>query len=114
MTVTEIEKALKTLTEALEFASQAQWDEYKFKIARDACIQRFKYCIELSWKTSMKMLGSQTRFAKPAIREMARSDLLYRCKELLSVKIVLEKLAEIRKIEEFLMLLIQIAYGNRL
>ncbi|MAV91355.1 MAG: hypothetical protein CL676_08025 [Bdellovibrionaceae bacterium] len=76
LTTAEFEKALKTLGEALDFANQVQSDECKFKIARDACIQRFEYCIELSWKTSMKLLGSQTKFAKPAIREMARSDLI--------------------------------------
>jgi len=41
-----------------------------------ACIQRFEYCIELSWKISMKKIGSQTKFPKPAAREMARADLV--------------------------------------
>lgn len=72
----ELEKVLKTLDEALNFAKQSQTNEVQFKIARDACIQRFEYCIELSWKVAMKELGSQTKFAKPAIREMARADLI--------------------------------------
>lgn len=46
------------------------------KAFRDACIQRFEYCIEFSWKFSMKILGSTTAAAKPAIREMARNNLI--------------------------------------
>jgi hypothetical protein len=42
------------------------------KALRDSCIQRFEFCIELSWKTSIKILGLQTRAPKPAIREMAK------------------------------------------
>lgn len=72
----ELEKALKTLFQALDFAEASKKSEEQFKIARDACIQRFEYCVELSWKISMKMLGSQTKFAKPAVREMARADLI--------------------------------------
>lgn len=48
----------------------------QFKIARDACIQRFEYCIELSWKVAVKKLGSTPKFPKQAIREMARADLI--------------------------------------
>lgn len=72
----ELEKALHTLNEALKFSEQSQKNEIQFKIARDACIQRFEYSIELSWKIAMKKLGSQTKFAKPAIREMARAGLI--------------------------------------
>ncbi|NCN41779.1 hypothetical protein GW916_11090 [bacterium] len=76
ISVDELEKALATLNLALDFAEKVQENEDQFKITRDACIQRFEYCIELSWKVSMKKLGSQTKFAKPAIREMARGDLI--------------------------------------
>ena len=72
----ELQKALDTLHEALNFSKKVETDPTIYKIARDACIQRFEYCIELSWKTSVKALGSQTKFAKPAIREMARADLI--------------------------------------
>lgn len=72
----EFEKALSTLIEALDFADHVKNNLSQFKIARDACIQRFEYCIELAWKTSMKALGSQVKFAKPAVREMARADLI--------------------------------------
>lgn len=74
--VEELEKAFETLNVALDFAEKCRENEEQFKITRDACIQRFEYCIELSWKVSMKKLGSQTKFAKPAVREMARADLI--------------------------------------
>lgn len=76
ISLTELENAARTLSEALRFAAQSKNNEIQFKIARDACIQRFEYCIELAWKISMKQLGSQTKFAKPAVREMARGDLI--------------------------------------
>jgi len=76
ISIEELQKALKTLEEALLFAEQNQANEVQFKIARDACIQRFEYCIELSWKVSIKMLGSNTKFPKQAVREMARADLI--------------------------------------
>lgn len=72
----ELKKAIDTLGEALNFAQQSTNNEIQFKIARDACIQRFEYCIELCWKVSMKKIGAQTKFAKPAIRDMARADLI--------------------------------------
>ena len=74
--IAELEKAAQTLQEALEFSRQVAGDDIKFKIVRDACIQRFEYCVELAWKVSMRKLGSQTKFAKPAVREMARGDLI--------------------------------------
>ena len=74
--IAELEKAAETLHEALEFSRQVAGDDIKFKIARDACIQRFEYCVELAWKVSMRKLGSLTKFAKPAVREMARGDLI--------------------------------------
>jgi nucleotidyltransferase substrate binding protein (TIGR01987 family) len=74
--ITELEKAASTLTEALKFADQSKTNDVQFRIARDACIQGFEYCIELAWKVSMRKLGSQTKFAKPAVREMARADLI--------------------------------------
>jgi len=74
----ELDKAILTLSDALSFAelSKTLANQTQFKIARDACIQRFEYCIELSWKISMKKLGSQVKHAKLAIREMARADLI--------------------------------------
>ena len=63
------------MEEALNFAAQNPTPPI-FQIARDACIQRFEYCLELAWKTSMRALGSTNKAAKPAIREMARADLI--------------------------------------
>lgn len=76
ISVEELEKASATLNEALDFAKNNHSHEVQFKIARDACIQRFEYCIELSWKVSVKKLGSLTKFPKQAVREMARADLV--------------------------------------
>ncbi|MBK7963799.1 MAG: nucleotidyltransferase substrate binding protein [Bdellovibrionales bacterium] len=56
---------------------QSNFQDFELQRAlRDACIQRFEYSIELSWKVSMKILGSSTVAAKPAIREMARNSLI--------------------------------------
>ena len=71
-----LKEAIQALGEALHFAHQSVGNETQFKIARDACIQRFEYSIELSWKVSMKKIGSQTKFAKQAVRDMARADLI--------------------------------------
>lgn len=76
ISIEELRKAVQTLDLALQFAQQIKSNEVQFKIARDACIQRFEYCIELSWKVSMKKLGSLVKFPKQAIREMARADLI--------------------------------------
>jgi nucleotidyltransferase substrate binding protein (TIGR01987 family) len=76
VSITQLEKAAATLAEAIHFADKTKSNEVEFKIARDACIQRFEYCIELAWKISLRKLGSQTKFAKPAVREMARGDLI--------------------------------------
>ena len=76
VSVEELIKAADTLSEALLFAEQVKANTVQFKIARDACIQRFEYCIELSWKVSMKKLGSTVKFPKQAVREMARADLI--------------------------------------
>jgi len=37
---------------------------------------RFKICIELAWKVSMKILGLNVSAPNPAIREMARNGLI--------------------------------------
>ncbi len=78
VSLNELAKAIHSLEEALALYRDqtiAQSDIVR-KAFRDACIQRFEYCIELAWKTSMKVLGSTTLAAKPAIREMARNNLI--------------------------------------
>ena len=74
----ELKKAIESLKVALTLYSKSQEenDELARLAFRDASIQRFEYCIELSWKTSMKILGSTAAAAKPAIREMARNNLI--------------------------------------
>lgn len=46
------------------------------KALRDSCIQRFEFCVELSWKISIKILGLGTKAPNPAIREMAQNKLI--------------------------------------
>ncbi len=70
----QFDLAVTLLEKALYLYDHAGGADVDVKQAfRDACIQRFKYCIELSWTTSMKALGSATVAAKPAIQEMARN-----------------------------------------
>lgn len=75
VSIQELEKAINSLDEALELYKSAA-DDSQRRAFRDAAIQRFEFSIELSWKTSMKILGSGTVAAKNAIRDMARSNLI--------------------------------------
>lgn len=75
VSVNEFEKALASLYEAISFTENTD-GPIKFKIARDACIQRFEFCVELAWKNSVKVLGSNATSPKPAIREMAQNNLI--------------------------------------
>jgi nucleotidyltransferase substrate binding protein (TIGR01987 family) len=72
----ELQKAVTSLEESLQLYSKSAPGSAESKAFRDACIQRFEYSIEFAWKVSMKLLGSQTAAAKPAIREMARNNLI--------------------------------------
>ncbi len=73
----ELKKAAESLLEAFQLMNHSSVQDVAVqKALRDACLQRFEYCVELAWKTSMKALGSQTKAAKPAIRDMARSNLI--------------------------------------
>lgn len=76
VSVLEYEKALRSLEEAIDFSKKVAANEVQFKIARDACIQRFEFCVELGWKTSAKILGSSSTTAKPVVREMAQNGLI--------------------------------------
>lgn len=68
VSIEELEKAVKTLDEVLlmEFST----------VVRDATIQRFEFCMELSWKTSKKSMGTTTSAPKQVIREMAQAGLI--------------------------------------
>lgn len=68
VSIEEFEKALKALEEALALP--------KSDIVRDAAIQRFEFCVELSWKTSRKIMGTTTTSPKQVIREMAQNGLI--------------------------------------
>lgn len=74
ISVEEFDLAFEALNFAMEFASKSEGEI--FEIARDACIQRFEFCVELSWKISAKKLGSSSTTAKPVIREMAQNGLI--------------------------------------
>lgn len=65
---TELRKALVSLEKAL--------NEAKNEITRDATIQRFEFCIELSWKTAKKIMGTASTAPKTVIREMAQNNLI--------------------------------------
>lgn len=71
----EFEKALSALAEALIFYDNTKEKSTKI-IARDACIQRFEFCIELAWKTAGKIIGSSSTAANLVIRELARNELI--------------------------------------
>lgn len=64
----ELSKALDSLEKALSVE--------KTDISRDASIQRFEFCVELSWKTARKVMGTSATAPKQVIREMAQSGLV--------------------------------------
>ncbi|MFK8137694.1 MAG: HI0074 family nucleotidyltransferase substrate-binding subunit [Bdellovibrionales bacterium] len=72
----EFNKALSSLKDSMDLYYSEKNNQKSQKAYRDSCIQRFEYSIELSWKTAMKILGSDIRAAKPAVREMARNNLI--------------------------------------
>ena len=48
----------------------------KSEIVRDAVIQRFEFCVELSWKVSKRIMGTSTTAPKDVVREMAQNKLI--------------------------------------
>ncbi len=68
----ELEKALLALKQATD-AFTKQSDQLLKGMLRDAVIQRFEFCVDLAWKSSIKTLGLDTSAPKPAIREMAQA-----------------------------------------
>lgn len=67
--------SLEELSKALISLEQALTAE-KTDISRDASIQRFEFCVELSWKSAKKAMGTSTAAPKQVIREMAQSGLI--------------------------------------
>ena len=64
----ELSKALVSLEIALTVE--------KTDISRDASIQRFEFCVELSWKSARKVMGTSATAPKQVVREMAQSNLI--------------------------------------
>lgn len=65
VSIVELEKVVMALAEALKLP--------KNDIVRDASVQRFKFCVELSWKNAKKVMGTSTSAPKDVIREMAQA-----------------------------------------
>lgn len=70
-------ESLKISSKSLNDAVENQPESLElYKALRDSCIQRFEFCVELSWKTAVKALGLEIKSPTVAIRDMARSDLI--------------------------------------
>lgn len=80
ITLEELKKASKSLTTAQNLLKEALSNSPQHvelhKALRDSCIQRFEFCVELSWKISMKILGLTTKSPNIAIREMAQNNII--------------------------------------
>lgn len=63
------------LTKALESLRIALATPYS-DIVRDAAIQRFEFCIELSWKVLKKKMGTTSVAPKAIIREAATQGII--------------------------------------
>jgi nucleotidyltransferase substrate binding protein (TIGR01987 family) len=48
----------------------------KDEFIRDSVIQRFEFCVELSWKVSKRIMGTSTTAPKDVVREMAQNKLI--------------------------------------
>lgn len=68
MTLDEFERAITRLDEALA--------QPKNDFLRDSVIQRFKFMVELAWKSAKKFMDSQSIAPKVIIREMATQGLV--------------------------------------
>ncbi len=66
--ILELENALKSLDIALGAP--------KNDLNRDATIQRFEFCVELSWKTAKKVMATANSVPKTVIRDMAQQSLI--------------------------------------
>ena len=62
--------AFENAVQKLEQALQQPKNEF----LRDSVIQRFEFCVELSWKTTRKIMGTGTSAPKDVIREMAQNE----------------------------------------
>lgn len=70
-------QALKISKEILRDFQQKEPQNIELhKALRDSCIQRFEFCVELAWKTSMRVLALPTKAPQTAVREMAQNGLI--------------------------------------
>lgn len=70
-------ESLKTAQQLLsKFIVESPQDIELHKALRDSCIQRLEFCVELSWKTSIKILGLNTKSPNVAIRDMAQNAII--------------------------------------
>ena len=80
LTLIELKKASESLKIAQDLLIHSLNKESQnielHKALRDSCIQRFEFCIELSWKISIKILGLNTKSPNIAIRDMAQNNLI--------------------------------------
>lgn len=74
--IAEFEKALISLQDGINLFKNSAPGSPEQKAFRDACIQRFEFCVELAWKTAAKLMGSSSTAANSVIREMARDGLI--------------------------------------
>lgn len=72
----EYVKALGALEEAHEECLLQVVGSKSYKLMRDACIQRFEFCVELGWKVSLKYLGLSGTSPKMAMREMLKANMI--------------------------------------
>lgn len=68
VSIEEFTKVVQRLEDALA--------QEKNEFIRDSVIQRFEFCVELSWKTSRKLMGTSITAPKQVIREMAQNGLI--------------------------------------
>lgn len=62
--INEFIRAVERLQEALQ--------QPKNEFIRDSVIKRFEFCVELSWKTGKKVMGTTTTAPRDVIRELAQ------------------------------------------
>jgi nucleotidyltransferase substrate binding protein (TIGR01987 family) len=76
----EYERAIRSLEISIELFNKSVMDNKQeielHKALRDSCIQRFEFSVEQSWKVAMRVLALDVRAPNPAVREMARNNLI--------------------------------------
>jgi len=80
ISIEELQKAthlLKVAIQLLKQTSAQQPQNLELERAlRDACIQRCEFCVEIAWKSSIRVLGLETKAPNPAVRDMAQNKLI--------------------------------------